>query len=419
MTMQRLSLHHIVRVRRSEDLHYARPGLMDEILINANLLEHVPESTATALRQTTLPYSIDPLLTRFQRPEWWRNKKNGELKRNYARLGAAYVQGTSIRLAAGPLVHTVPSEKEWRILARNTVAYQRDRLVEIRPQMELFHGELRPRRLMAPALMAFGDTEDRVNRLLAEASAEATGGRVGLPVVIPGDRLRDPTERDALLRATPTECVSAYFIWTPGVTEELLLSDHTLLGGLIHLVTTLAGRGVAVGHLHGTYAIAALHDLGLSAVVHHMGWTDHGEPADETGGGPRSCQTYVPGVRRCLRFPKARELGRHLDASSYAERFCSCALCTGFFEAGQHPLDLLLEDEVVHLPGAGDRPTPTGRAAGLNTWHYLLSRRQEIEAFSSSPAVDVLARDIERAASLAGGEEPARLQRLADGLRSA
>jgi hypothetical protein len=418
MTMAHPPLHHMVRVRRSEDLTFIRPGLMDEVIINANHLENSLESTATALRETTLPYSIDPVLTRFQVPEWWKNDK-GETKRNYARLGAAYVKGTSIEIAAGPLLKTVPSDKEWSILARNVIEYQRDRLIQIRPQMDLFRPELKPARLMAPALVAFTDAEDRINRLLAAAGADAAGEPVALPIVVPDNRLRNAAEIRRLLDSVPTEGISSYFLWTPRVTEELLLSDRALLGGVLQVVSTLAERGIPLGHMHATYVIAALHDLGMSAVIHHMGWIDKGEPADERRGGLRSCQIYVPGVRHCVAFDRAHVLGRSLDVTAYTERFCNCTFCSGSFAVRQHPLDLLLEDRAVPIRNRPDRLTPTGRAVALNTWHYLLSRRAEIEAFSGQPAVDVLASDIERAAALAGGRESDRLRRLADELRSA
>jgi hypothetical protein len=68
------------------------------------------------------------------------------------------------------------------------------------------------------------------------------------------------------------------------------------------------------------------------------------------------------------------------------------------------------------MPG---RQTPTGRATELNTWHFLISRRQEVEAFATLRASDVVARDVERATALAGISERDRLKRLADGLRSA
>lgn len=416
--MPRPPLHHIIRVRRSEDLTFIRPGVMDEIVVNANQLENSPESTATALRETTLPYSVDPVLTRFQLPEWWKNDK-GETKRNYARLGAAYVKGTSIEIAAGPLLQTVPNDKEWRILAANVIEYQRNRLVQIRPQMELFRAELRPVRLMAPALVAFTDAEDRINQLLAYAGAEAAGEAIALPIVVPVDRLRDVGQLDRILDSVPTEGISSYLLWTPRVTEELLLNDRALLGGVLHLVSTLANRSIAVGHMHATYVIAALHDIGVSAVIHHMGWIDKGDPADENRGGLRSCQTYVPGVRHCVRFDQARALGYALNATAYRQRFCDCTFCSGSFDAGQHPLDLLLEDRVVHIRNRPDRLSPTSRAVALNTWHYLLSRRQEVEAFSNQPAVDVLASDIDRAAALAGGSESDRLRRLAAELHTA
>jgi len=408
-------LHHVVRIRTSDDLTYIRPGLMDEVMVNANLLEHCPDSTASALRLTTLPYSIDPVLTRFQVPEWWKNEK-GETKRNYARLGAAYVRGTSVQIAAGPLLETVPTDDEWRMIARNVIGYQRDRLVDIHPQLELFRAELRPARLLAPALVAFSANEDRVNRLLLEAAADAAGVPVGLPVVIPPERLSEPSSLRRLLDAVHTDGVSSYFIWTPGIAEARLLDDPVLLPAFLRLVETLARRGVPVAHLHAGYLVFALHDVGMAAVVHHLGWVDRGDPAHQTGGGPRSCQTYVPGVRRTTRFDLAEGLGRGLSPTEYRDLYCSCNFCTGALDAAEHPLDLLLESQTITDKGGRSRLTPTGRATALNTWHYLHSRRQEVQRFSREAAGDVVRADIERASALAGRPEGERLRRIVSGL---
>jgi hypothetical protein len=419
--MARLPLHHIVRVRKSDDLTFLRAGIMDELLINANQLEHSPETTATGLRQTTLPFSIDPVLTRFQMPQWWRNA-NGETKRNYTRLGAAYVKGTSIELPAGPLIEVVRSDQEWQILARNIINYQRSRL-DMPAQLDLLADdpprELAPVRLNAPALVAFSDAEDRVNRLLAQASAEAADRPIAVPVIIPIERLAAPRELDRLLASVVTDGVSSYFVWTPELTEERLLSDHNLFAALLRAITNLADRGIPVGHLHGNYAIAALHDAGIAALVHHFGWIDKGEPARDIRGGLRSCQTYVPALRHCLRFDRAYQLGRDLDADDYTQHYCNCAFCTGSFAAGQHPLDLLIEHQTVTFKNGRERHTPTSRTVTLNTWHYLLSRRQEIEAFSTRPAVQVIDQDITRAAALTNGHDTARLRRLAEQLHAA
>lgn len=414
-------LHHVVRVRRPEDLTFLRTGLMDEVYINANQLENSPERTATALRVSGLPFSVDPMLYRFQKPAWWRNAK-GETKRNYARLGKEYVRGTGIQLPAGPLLEIVGTEQDWQKLAANVIGYQLAKL-DTPTQLDLLSTDLppilRPVRLNAPALVADSAAEDNVNRLLAEASAEAAGQTVAVPVIVPLERLRDREQLGLLLRSVPADTVSTYFIWTPRVSEERLLEDPSLLNGLRHLIETLAGRGIPVGHLHGSYAIAALHDSGIAALVHHLGWTDRGEPAEQTGGAPRSCQTYVPGVRHNVRFEQAETLGRSLDADAYAELYCNCGFCRGAFEEGEHPLDLLLENHLVAAGRGAERPTPTSRAVSVNTWHYLWSRRQEIEAFSANPAAEVIERDIARAAALTGNRDAARLRRLAEDLRVA
>jgi hypothetical protein len=245
--------------------------------------------------------------------------------------------------------------------------------------------------------------------------------------------LLDARELGRLLSAVPKDGISSYFIWTPKVTEEWLLDDDDILAAVLYLILTLAERRIPIGHLHATYAIsvllASLWDLFeatllrpplTSAVVHHLGWVDKGEPAQSSrGGGPHSCQTYVPGLRRSKHFDRARTLGRLLDAATYAERYCECQFCVGAFASGEHPLDLLLEEKLVHFKNGRDRRTPTGRALALNTWHYLMSRALEMRAFDHQPALDVLRHDIERGAALAGGGEMQRLRRLASKLPAA
>src|SRR5207302_6337152 len=102
MTPTRRPLHHIVRVRSSDDLTYVSQGLMDEVLVNANQLENSIQATTAALWKTTLPFSVDPVLWRFQVPAWSRNLK-GDTKRNYKRLAAAYTKGLGVTLGSEPL----------------------------------------------------------------------------------------------------------------------------------------------------------------------------------------------------------------------------------------------------------------------------------------------------------------------------
>jgi len=420
MTPTRRPLHHIVRVRSSDDLTYVSQGLMDEVMVNANQLENSIQATAAALWKTTLPFSVDPVLWRFQVPAW-SHKGTGDTKRNYKRLGAAYTKGIGMTLGAAPLLDTVSTDDQWCRLAANIVAYQRDRLHDVPTQLELLSSlrELHPSRLTAPALVAVSAAEDRINRLMVDAAAEEAQTGVAVQIILPIERLVDHASLTALIAATPSDGVSSYSLWTPQVTEERLLSDPTILGALLRMIGELAGRGIAVGHQYGNYTIAALHDVGLASMTHHLGWVDKGEPVAEQTFALRSCQTYVPGVRHCVRFHEADALGRDLDADQYAERYCECTFCAGMFESGQHPFELLLETQTVVMKNGKEREIPTARSVGANTWHFLLSRRNEVEAFSARPAVEVIEQDIERASALKRGSDAARLGHLADELKSA
>ena len=62
---------------------------------------------------------------------------------------------------------------------------------------------------------------------------------------------------------------------------------------------------------------------------------------------------------------------------------------------------------------------PTSQAVGANTWHFLLSRRLEVEAFSKDTAADVIRRDIDRASALNRVGDASRLLRLANQLPAA
>jgi hypothetical protein len=201
---------------------------------------------------------------------------------------------------------------------------------------------------------------------------------------------------------------------------ELLLGEPTIFTRVLGLVESLSSRGVPVIHQHGNYAIAALRDAGLLAMTHHLGWVDHGEPAQQTSFARRSCRTYVPGVRHSMKFERAAEAGRKLGRDDYADRYCGCPFCLGVFdELGEHPLDLLLEERQVVDKRNRTFRTPTGRAVTANTFHYLWSRHLEIRAFASDSSADVVSRDLERAGRLLDGEDISGLRHLADLLKPA
>lgn len=410
-------LVHYLRLRASDDLPFLQGGMCDELIVNANQLENSPESTAAHLRGTEYSYMVDPVLWRFQVPELWRNN-TGETKRNYRRLARRYSEGTDIRMEECGLLDAVKTAAEWERLAANIVRYQMDRL-EVSSQLDLLDPkmsrELRPSRFIAPALVADSSREDEVNRILIEGATAAASEPVLAMVVIPKSRL-SLRRIDELLRSVPDAGLRGVLLWTPGVTEDFLVENHDALAALVLSIRTLGGRGIPVIQTQLGYTAAALSVVGAAGVAHHVGWVDSGEPARESGGFARSCRTYVPGIRSSMRFHDAERCGRPLGIAEYQDRYCECVFCSGVFSRGEHPLDVLLEDQPV---GQSTRRTPTSRATSANIWHYLLARSLEVHAFSSRNFGDVIGGDIERAAALAGAGQARHLERLARELEAA
>lgn len=412
-----LSLVHYVRVRRTEDFQFLSGGMCDELLVNANQLENSPERTSAHLRTTGYRYMVDPVLWRFQIPAWWQNDK-GELKRNYRRLAAQYADGTRISLGQGPALATVTERSDWERIAANIVHYQRQRL-DLPCQLDLLDEglarELRPSRILAPALVADTETVDGVNAILVEAAAVAAGEPVVATVVIPKARL-NPADVEVILRSVPRVGVRGYLVWTPWVTEDWLVSTQDALRALVVAIRDLAAGGVPVIQVQLGYTAAALSTIGIAGVCHHLGWVDSGESPQQSRARRRSRRTYVPGVRHTMGFPDASACGRPLEPEAYSALYCECRFCTGMLDRGNHPLQLLLQEE---LEPAGVARVPTGQATAANTFHYLFSRQLEVRAFDAGTGTQVIAHDIERACALAGHVNAQHLERLAEGLMAA
>ncbi len=413
----RNSLVHYVRVRRSEDLQFLGAGMCDELLLNANQLENSPERTAAHLRATGYQYMVDPVLWRFQVPAWWQNEK-GELRRNFRRLASHFADGTRVRLGEGPALDTVTERSEWERIAANVVRYQRERL-SLPCQLDLLDEglarELRPSRLVAPALVAVSEAVDGVNAILVEAAAVAADEPVVATVVMPRTRL-NPADVEVILRSVPRVGVRGYLVWTPWVTEDWLVSTPEALRALVAAIRDLAAGGVPVIQVQLGYTAAALSAIGMAGVCHHLGWVDSGESPQQSRARRRSRRTYVPGVRHTMGFPDAGACGRPLGPEVYSALYCECRFCTGMLDRGDHPLQLLLEEE---LEPSGAAMVPTGQAMAANTFHYLFSRQLEVQAFAAGTGTQVIARDIERASALAGHVNAQHLERLAEGLMAA
>ena len=394
---------HLLRLRQVEDLKYVRPDTADVVVINANFLENNHQSVQDWLSITRLSFLIDPGLWRFQEQSW-PTKPDGSIKRNYARLALRYERETSLAMGSSPLNTAGITVGDWEQLASNGIEYQRDRPSEgFSDQLSLLDetgSAPKPAAFVAPYLVSHEEADVQTNRVLHEAAAAAAGQPVWRWVAVDPQQFRERTD-DELLSGVSRDTTSGVVLWLPACTDDRLMTDNTILARVISLALTVTSQGIPF-ILNGGYVAAALTGSGISGLLHPIRWVDNGDPAKEASGGLRSCQIYVPGLHAPMRFKDAARLAQGMTQSEYLRLFCDCFICRGAFENGQHPLDLLLEEQEVPGPRGGTRMTPTGRALLVHTWHFLAARRAEVRRFGERPATEVLGEDFERAVSLAG-----------------
>jgi hypothetical protein len=141
-------------------------------------------------------------------------------------------------------------------------------------------------------------------------------------------------------------------------------------------------------------------------------------PAEQPSGVPHySCSTYVSGLHSTVSYDTAVQLARGLDLSAYKRVYCGCYFCSGAIERDVHPLQLLVAVRTVRGPRGRPILVPAEAALASNTWHYLWSRRVEIESFRGREVQDVIAEAAETARQL--NISPAKLLRLASHLKQA
>lgn len=407
---------HSLRIRDADEwpIVAESPGALDGLVVNANVLEHRATVFARRVADSSLPFLIDPMLWRFQVPTWWMRDDGVTTKKNFVDLARRYSAGTGIHMGAQPLLDWVNTDDDWHKLAANVVKYQRNRLADAAGSLfvntDFYTRQPVPAEIVAPYLLARNRNEDRINRLLIEGAAEAAGQPVIAHLALPLKRAQDPLERAAALQAVLCEEAGGVLIWMSGMTEERLMERTEDFDGFLAVLDSLNSHGKVIGHAHSGFAAAVLRDRGLHSLIHRVHWTDDGMPA-EPGGGPAACTTYVTALHRAVYFDRAWPLIPK-DPQEYLRQICSCFFCREAVAAGEHPMDLLMQAVEIRGPRGGTRLTPSDGAIMANRFHFLWSRRLEVQSIEELGPREYLHRELERLTSL--GVPRGRLNRLAE-----
>lgn len=397
--MELSELRHVVRLRTTDDREYLVRRALDGVIVNANELENRAEASSSTLVDHRIPYLVDPMLWRFQVPDWW-HRQDGRVKRNFKRLATRYTAGTDVVMARGPLMNEVTTEADWRGIAKNVVRYQRERIPEASGALlRAMQGDIdpEPAAIVGAYLLAETESVDAINRCLLEASAEAAGDKVIGSVALPLARALEPRQLDKALDAVSSDLALGALVWIEGLTEERTVMGE---GGevILRVAEQLAGRGLMVWHAHGGFAALALRDRGITGIVHPLAWRDSGAPAPPPKGVPQHSRTsYLTAMHQSERFGTISQLAAHLTPEEYLEHYCSCWFCGRALAAGRSPLELMLEETERQGPRGRVVQVPSEEALSFNRWHFLWARHLEVEQLREQPVASVIGKAIDDA----------------------
>jgi hypothetical protein len=351
---------HLVRYGTAADQKYLLGdflGTYDQLVINANMVAHMPSALASLVTQKMQrkPFFIDPQTHAFQHgPSHLESSTTGEIKRSIRDLVQAY--GAPIErpvLERGEAVlpaDFAPDDVQDGFCDR-VLDFQESRLhaevkdSEVSKYYEFLEeegiaeglGAVRPSLLVAPYFYLEARNAQRwlpVNEALAERSI-AKGVNRGLPVavqvVISRDVLATRRVLEAVVNHYSRIAPAAFLVWVSDMAEDD--TSEGVLTGFIDLVRAL-GASAPVINLYGGYFSIALMRTGkvpeLAAVTHSL---EYGESRDvvPVGGGIPVAKFYLPKIHSRLATRDAlraiRVLGGFASRETFLGTICPCAEC--------------------------------------------------------------------------------------------
>jgi hypothetical protein len=358
--MDGISGSHIVRYGTAADQKYLLGdflGTYDQLVINANIIAHMPAALVSFLTQRAKkPFFIDPQTHAFQHDISYLLSESeasaGKIKRSIAKLIDAYGEplATFVKKRNQALLASdLADEGICRAFCRRVLDFQKNSLSReagqsdsakyydyLRKKGKLDVATAQPSLIVAPYFFMTGNTIKDwllVNLKCARLSTELDmSSPVAYQIVISKDVLVNKTSREKIIRKYSSIAKpAAFLLWVDSFSEQEA-SESDLLA-LIHLVNSL-GRRAPVVNLYGGYFSVLIKHCGitpnLAAVTHGL---EYGEDRGvvPVGGGIPVSKFYLPALKTRILFREAfraaRALGGLASAKGFHANVCSCPEC--------------------------------------------------------------------------------------------
>lgn len=386
--------------------------LFSGTIVGANLLESTPGATvslAWKFDKQNKSFLIDPMTYVFaidldyissETTDRRTGRTDKGIKRSFRqiceRLGGPYESViltnrrsiTPADLTSGTVIDE---------MCLSVMAYQMQRMREIcekDPQLEQFSDRAFPSAVFSPYFYIPAENiagsqqwEDVCLRIME--SFGTIDSTVPKYAVLCIDRRmlkdRDRT-RNLMARAIDSGC-DACWLWINAFREEGISEDE--VNNLDLLVRQAGGRDFPLWNMHGGFLSCLLSKRGMAGFSHGIGYGESKDVLPVSAGVlPTIAYHYNPlHVRSSvLDIIRAFSSVGVTDAESFHDIVCNCTVCKGVLKGNLRNFEKFGERLVKQ---GNENPSQTAEAAKLCRFHFLLSRKKELDLVNSSSIEDI------------------------------
>jgi len=358
------NLRHLVRYGTAADQKYLlKPfdSTYDALIINANILAHMPNALALMLQQLRKPFFIDPQTHAFQHgSEYLESTTNvGKIKKSVIKLIKSYGEPIESKVLSKKKALEPEDFSAAHIVkefCRNVVKFQAktiDSLVEKGDSAKYYaylkkkgysnQSSFSPALIVAPYFYLTSrsfDTWLDVNiRCLNEViSAESKNqSKIAAQVVIDNKVLSSPDLTDKLVTAYAKNPPAVFLLWIDSFIEQE--ADEDMLRGYLALVEKLSKHAPVINLYGSFFSVALLACKVLPKLVGVAHSLEYGEsrPVVPVGGGVPISKFYLPALHSRLPFRFAfravKALGGLTSTANFYTKVCACPECKSVIKA--------------------------------------------------------------------------------------
>jgi hypothetical protein len=424
---------HLLRYGTAGDQKYLLGDFLstyDQLIINANMVAHMPGAMATFITQRAKdkPYFIDPQTHAFQHDishiESKSEKKQGEIKRSFERLIQAY--GEPLATCVGREHNSIlPDDfsypKKRLAFCKRVLDFQLNSLkneIEKTDSAKYYKylkkqgigaaGACSPILVVAPYFYMTSNTLNSwlpINKSCAQDSYHYTSKSeilLGVQIVISQDVLTSNSKRKQLVASYKNAITpDVFLVWIDDFNEHEASEDD--LKSFVKLISSL-GKIAPVVNLYGSFFSVALMKSkvidNFIGVAHSI---EYGESraVSPVGGGIPVSKYYLPNLHFRMLFRNAlraiRALKGMLNAKDFQKRICNCKECKSVIT--NSPEDQFKEFGRTRSTASWRRGQPIvlefplSEARDHCRRHYMWCKQKEYEQVASLDAIIAQLRD--------------------------